>query len=527
MMVMLFEHPLVQSSFLMLSSWLMILYILSTGPFKAITNAVQQLLCEGVMLLVNTCVFINAVMDHIGAGSKNTRENLGNVVVTSNLVFNFVPMVFMGISLVQFLKETYQYIQVTRQKRKIAHLQVQTRPLKSEADSTNKTMITNDLTKSNYTMGEDFSPNRRNRSIDDLETMGSARLQEQRTRKIKRNPRNFDTQEQTLKTQSESPIKTTLFSDNSSNNLGQQWSVEDLGITGASQNQANVTGRSIQYAFETQDEFIIEETEEDPTSARGQKKMKIKRRPRNERVYENNWGSQPQLQIDFSKEISRDNSGVFLRNESHLNVIAETSQEQDQIRRKIKRNTRNNAILRRGSESPMRTIFWDKSTSHLIRDGYTGQFTNDLDISGSFGNQTMMNSKQNSGIFELQFMGEQGNNDMTIEEIKEDDIQDEGRRKMRIRRRQRNISQNNHTQSNEDLEILSSFHYPINNGSRKNSEIFKVQPSQGELKIEEVKEDFSMSDIKKMKIKRRRIPRENNNGLNDETRDFYQEKKYR
>ena len=145
-LVTLYQYPLAESTCLMAFSLLMIVYILYSGPFKDILNAIQQILCELILLLVNTCVFINAVLDHIGSNDDELRKKLGSIVVVSNSMFNFVPLAFLAIALWQLSKELHSSLKGWMNKRKVADL-VKTEEfhLKSEAGDSSK-MIFRGLT---------------------------------------------------------------------------------------------------------------------------------------------------------------------------------------------------------------------------------------------------------------------------------------------------------------------------------------------------------------------------------------------
>jgi len=124
----------------MVFSLLMIVYILYSGPFKDILNAIQQILCEGILLLVNTSVFINAYLDHIGSNDDDLRKKLGSIVVISNTVFNFVPMAFLAIALWQFSKELFIYIKGWMNKRKMS-IKKEDLSLKSDVNNSSKAVL--------------------------------------------------------------------------------------------------------------------------------------------------------------------------------------------------------------------------------------------------------------------------------------------------------------------------------------------------------------------------------------------------
>ena len=141
-LVTLYQYPLAESTCFMAFSLLMIVYILYSGPFKDILNAIQQILCEGILLLVNTSVFINAVLDHIDSNDYDLRKKLGSIVVISNTVFNFIPMAFLAIALWHFLKELYAYFKGWMNKRKVLRsMKKEELSLKSDASNSSKVML--------------------------------------------------------------------------------------------------------------------------------------------------------------------------------------------------------------------------------------------------------------------------------------------------------------------------------------------------------------------------------------------------
>lgn len=125
-----FEYPLAQTIIITIMSCLMIVYLLFKKPFKSKFDAGQQLFFEIIGLMVNVGVFLNAILDAGEYKALEFRNNLGKLIIVSNMIFNFVTGSFMLYFLVQLLIDFYKDYQQKRAK-KLETLKIQSRAQKS------------------------------------------------------------------------------------------------------------------------------------------------------------------------------------------------------------------------------------------------------------------------------------------------------------------------------------------------------------------------------------------------------------
>ena len=94
----LFNYPLVQVILITLLSIFMLLYITVFRPLKQFGKLVQNIVQEAVVLVVNVCVLILAILDALGKESERTREIIGQVIMNCNTFFSVAGSAIMIVS---------------------------------------------------------------------------------------------------------------------------------------------------------------------------------------------------------------------------------------------------------------------------------------------------------------------------------------------------------------------------------------------------------------------------------------------
>ena len=99
----LYAHPLLQSIFIFTVSLMVVFYLIVERPLESKLDLLQLILNEIIVLAVNTCVLAFTVMDHVGNHDLNKREVIGSVIITLNMIFSTLALVFLGFQCIKAL----------------------------------------------------------------------------------------------------------------------------------------------------------------------------------------------------------------------------------------------------------------------------------------------------------------------------------------------------------------------------------------------------------------------------------------
>ena len=102
------DHPLVQTGLILTLTFFILGYLILQRPFITVVNLLQQITCEVIFLLANTCVFIIAQLDLKSESSYHTRDSLCEVIIYTSLVFTFVPQGFLVIKVIIAVVDWYR-----------------------------------------------------------------------------------------------------------------------------------------------------------------------------------------------------------------------------------------------------------------------------------------------------------------------------------------------------------------------------------------------------------------------------------
>lgn len=106
----LFDYPLIQSILIVLISGIMVIYLLLKNPFRHLVEFIEFLLQEVLILIVNICVLIFAVLDQFKIEAYNERETIGTVVIIASLVSAGVAAIYFIFHLFKALRVIYRFL---------------------------------------------------------------------------------------------------------------------------------------------------------------------------------------------------------------------------------------------------------------------------------------------------------------------------------------------------------------------------------------------------------------------------------
>ena len=166
-----FELPLIQAILIAALNFLMLLYLGAKRPIKDKIVLFKYLAQELTLFVINLCILISAILD--AAKSRNTvaRGRLGNVIITGNMIFTMIGLVYIGVIITIIIKDAFLAIKNRNRRNKDSTSDAnqgeatQSNSLQGEASSAAETTMqrqTNDSTVGLRTPDEIKSSTKRN-----------------------------------------------------------------------------------------------------------------------------------------------------------------------------------------------------------------------------------------------------------------------------------------------------------------------------------------------------------------------------
>ena len=96
----------------------MLTYLFIKRPLKERVELIQQVCFEILIFVVNLSFFVMAITDRTEKDDTNTMKNASEVVIFSNMIFAFLPLVFLAIRVLLSLVILYKRLKLNLQKNK-------------------------------------------------------------------------------------------------------------------------------------------------------------------------------------------------------------------------------------------------------------------------------------------------------------------------------------------------------------------------------------------------------------------------
>jgi len=106
--------PLAQAIVLVIFSLVMSVYCIFYRPLKDIWEMMITIISELLLLIVNMCVLIYAVLDHNDLVSEDCRDKMAEIIIIISSIFSICAIVFMAIQLAVMLFELLKNIKKLR-----------------------------------------------------------------------------------------------------------------------------------------------------------------------------------------------------------------------------------------------------------------------------------------------------------------------------------------------------------------------------------------------------------------------------
>jgi len=115
----LYKYPLTQAIIIVSLSAVVFLYLILITPFEELKEAIQACISEFILLSVNICVLLLAMLDRNGNTNSNAGEILGKIVLLLCIVFNVIPVVFFVVNLILLGQEFVYWMREKRGRHKV------------------------------------------------------------------------------------------------------------------------------------------------------------------------------------------------------------------------------------------------------------------------------------------------------------------------------------------------------------------------------------------------------------------------
>jgi len=90
----LFDHPLAQAILIILLNIGMLMYLIIKTPLKLKVKLAQFIFQEIMVFIVNLCILILACLDEADSESASFRATIGDIIIMTNIVYNFLAIIF-------------------------------------------------------------------------------------------------------------------------------------------------------------------------------------------------------------------------------------------------------------------------------------------------------------------------------------------------------------------------------------------------------------------------------------------------
>ncbi len=106
-LALLFLRPRLQILLIFTLNCAMLVYLIVCKPFKERLDLIQQIFFEVAGLTVNISVLVNSQLTDTYKEMLSVRERIGDGIILTNVIFNFVTAGFMALKLIILLKDLY------------------------------------------------------------------------------------------------------------------------------------------------------------------------------------------------------------------------------------------------------------------------------------------------------------------------------------------------------------------------------------------------------------------------------------
>jgi len=103
----LYNFPLLQALLILIMNISMLVYLVIYKPLKEKMDAVQFFVIETILVIVNVCIGLLAIMDEAGTEGNGFRRILGDIVLYCNMILNFTLVVFLAIQAILAIIKLY------------------------------------------------------------------------------------------------------------------------------------------------------------------------------------------------------------------------------------------------------------------------------------------------------------------------------------------------------------------------------------------------------------------------------------
>ena len=104
----LYEYPITQACAIIFIGLVMIAYLVIFKPFRRVVNLFQILTYETIILIINICVLVLAIMDSNNEQNQQKRELVGDIIIYCNIAFSAAVIFYICLKLVLGIISVYK-----------------------------------------------------------------------------------------------------------------------------------------------------------------------------------------------------------------------------------------------------------------------------------------------------------------------------------------------------------------------------------------------------------------------------------
>jgi len=110
----LYEYPITQSILLILINFALLVYLIVQRPFESIIDLIQQLVLLLLIFICGPCLVLMAHTDKTRTNYDVIIDKTSNILFFVLVIFQFIPLLFFGLSLLESAWKLYKWFSINR-----------------------------------------------------------------------------------------------------------------------------------------------------------------------------------------------------------------------------------------------------------------------------------------------------------------------------------------------------------------------------------------------------------------------------
>ena len=99
------EHPLAEALIFLITSVMLLAYVIVFRPFKNLLENLQQIVFEGVLFVANGCLLIIATLDKESGNHIHEKHKAAEVILFMNVIAHYTPLTYIAIKVLLLARD--------------------------------------------------------------------------------------------------------------------------------------------------------------------------------------------------------------------------------------------------------------------------------------------------------------------------------------------------------------------------------------------------------------------------------------